>query len=75
MDENVFTLSIGDHVALQSSHLLWHNVAKQSFGISISEWLYLFSLTPSGAPNGSPALPDLPEGHGGGPGVVGDEQH
>ena len=69
-----------------------HNVAKRPFGISISERLYLFSRTPSGAPNGSPALTykwttqllkeiappwplDLSEGHGGGPGVVGDEQH
>ena len=69
-----------------------HNVAKQPFGISISEWLYLFSTTPSGAPNGFPALIykwttqlfkkiappwplDLFEGHGGGHGVAGDEQH
>ena len=75
---------------LQSPH--YHNVAKRPFGISISERLYLFSRTPSGAPNGSPALTykwttqllkeiappwplDLSEGHGGGPGVVGDEQH
>ena len=72
--------------------LIGHNVAKRPFGISISERLYLFSRTPSGAPNGSPALTykwttqllkeiappwplDLSEGHGGGPGVVGDEQH
>ena len=72
--------------------MIVHNVAKRQFGISISERLYLFSRTPSGAPNGSPALTykwttqllkeiappwplDLSEGHGGGPGVVGDEQH
>ena len=88
------------HTHASSLSLCWlalliqttHNVAKRPFGISISERLYLFSRTPSGAPNGSPALTykwttqllkeiappwplDLSEGHGGGPGVVGDEQH
>ena len=79
-------------IILPSRIWLLHNVAKRPFGISISERLYLFSRTPSGAPNGSPALTykwttqllkeiappwplDLSEGHGGGPGVVGDEQH
>ena len=79
-------------LAVQGGVLSPHNVAKRPFGISISERLYLFSRTPSGAPNGSPALTykwttqllkeiappwplDLSEGHGGGPGVVGDEQH
>ena len=82
------------HLHTRGNHwiLELHNVAKRPFGISISERLYLFSRTPSGAPNGSPALTykwttqllkeiappwplDLSEGHGGGPGVVGDEQH
>ena len=79
-------------ITLAAARPTTHNVAKRPFGISISERLYLFSRTPSGAPNGSPALTykwttqllkeiappwplDLSEGHGGGPGVVGDEQH
>ena len=83
---------LGCWTAVDNDPLMSHNVAKRPFGISISERLYLFSRTPSGAPNGSPALTykwttqllkeiappwplDLSEGHGGGPGVVGDEQH